>query len=79
MLTQLERRGISGIRFITFDDNRWLQFCTLSAIRQKLSAIRQNTAILTDSIREIVCTKSSEPRKVLIPQDLLLRREGLIG
>lgn len=72
VLTQLERRGISGIRFITFDDNRWLQFCTLSAIRQ-------NTAILTDSIREIVCTKSSEPRKVLIPQDLLLRREGLIG
>lgn len=71
VLTHLKDREHAGIRFITFDDNRWLQFCTLSAIRQ-------NTAILTDSIREAVCTRSDTPRKVLIPQDLVLRRDALL-
>ena len=71
VLTHLKDREHAGIRFITFDDNRWLQFCTLSAIRQ-------NTAILTDSIREAVCTRSDTPRKALITQDLVLRRAALL-
>lgn len=72
VLSHLERRKLTGVRFITFDDNRWLQFCSLSAIRQ-------NTAILTESIKQTICSKQGTPQKILIPQELIIRRGGMIG
>lgn len=71
VLSHYGRRQLSGIRFITFDDNRWLQFCSVSAIRQ-------NTAILAEKIKEAVCSRQETPQKILIPQELIIRREALI-
>ncbi|MFQ7077085.1 MAG: hypothetical protein ACLRSW_03640 [Christensenellaceae bacterium] len=52
----------SKVRFITFDDNRWLQFFSISAIRQ-------NSTLLADAIKSVICQESGV-RKVSIPRFL---------
>lgn len=70
MLSCLAQKHLSGVRFITFDDNRWLQF-------NGVSAIRQNTAVLAEKIKDAaICTEESPVSKILIPQDLVLRGHG---
>lgn len=66
VLSHIIRRRLTSVRFITFDDNRWLQFFSISAIRQ-------NTEILTKTIEETICTDTDEIRKIRIPQALILR------
>lgn len=68
VLTQLTQKRLYDVRFITFDDNRWLQFYSISAIRQ-------NTAFLAEKIKDAIYTQDGTVRKVLIPQDLVLREQ----
>ena len=70
VLSCLAQKHLSGVRFITFDDNRWLQF-------NGVSAIRQNTAVLAEKIKDAaICTEGNPVSKILIPQDLVLRGHG---
>ena len=70
-LSYLTEKNCTHIRFITFDDNRWLEFL-------RVSAIRQSTRVLTEKIKDEICVQSDVPRKIVIPQDLVLRGNCLI-
>ena len=71
VLSHIIRKQLSNVRFITFDDNRWLQFFSISAIRQ-------NSAILADAIKTVICSQENGIRKVSIPQNLSLRNDCLV-
>lgn len=70
VLSHIMRKKLSKVRFITFDDNRWLQFFSISAIRQ-------NSTLLADAIKSVICSQESGVRKVSIPQTLSLRNDCL--
>ena len=70
VLSHIMRKKLSKVRFITFDDNRWLQFFSISAIRQ-------NSTLLADAIKSVICPQESGVRKVSIPQTLSLRNDCL--
>lgn len=53
-------------KLVTFDDNNWLDYCSVSAIRQ-------NTEILTECIYDFIQCKKTPANKQSIPQKLILR------
>ncbi len=61
-----KKKAEEKIRFITFDDNRWLELSSITSIKQ-------NTKILTDTIYKFICSDSSAVKKESIPQTLIFR------
>lgn len=51
---------------ISFDDNRWLEYCSVSAIKQ-------DTDILTDTIFRLISPDGETVKKIKIPQTLIPR------
>ena len=62
-----ETKRSDSIKVITFDDNRWLEFCSVSAVRQ-------DTDALISSVIDMIRTEDTEIRKQTIEQKLIIRR-----
>ena len=52
---------------MSFDDNEWLEFCGISAIRQNMTA-------LTKAICGMISDDGATPQKETIPQILVIRQ-----
>lgn len=54
------------IKLVSFDDNEWLEYCGITAIRQNISA-------LTKAICGMITDGGSTPKTETIPQTLIIR------
>jgi hypothetical protein len=54
-------------RFVSFDDNQWLDYCSVTAIRQ-------NMDLLIDTISDCIVNPSPAPRFAKIPETLVPRK-----
>lgn len=61
-----------GIRLVVFDDNHWLDICAVSAVKQ-------DTEQLVDSICERIFTGEEGTRRIVIPETLIPRGECRVG
>lgn len=68
VLFLLKHKLPKSIRLIVFDDNRWLDLISVSAIHQ-------DSKDLTNKIRDIVCIPQDEVRKLVFPQHLIVRNQ----
>lgn len=61
------RKNNKKIKLVSFDDNEWLEFCGISAIRQNMTA-------LTKAICGMISDDGATPQKETIPQILVIRQ-----
>lgn len=59
----------SGIRLVVFDDNHWLDICSVSAVKQ-------DTELLADSIRDLIFSEDTSCKRIVVPEILIPRGEN---